>query len=168
MIAGCCTLNGCSGHHAGRLLLERLYRQAVGTELPRIQLSSRGKPYFEESPWFFSISHTSRHAFCVLSHAPVGIDAEELDRPVRLSLAERILSPAELPRFSQADDPHRAFLALWVLKEAAAKCSGLGLTGFPNKTDFSPDDPRVREWNGCLVAIVTENGTEEQVTCYDF
>lgn len=168
MIAGCCALKGGSGHEAGRRLLELLYRQAVGTELPRIRLSPRGKPYFEASPWHFSISHTSRHAFCVLSLAPVGIDGEELDRPVRLSLAKRILSPAELLRFSQAEDPKRALLSLWVLKEAAAKCSGLGLTGFPNETDFSPDDPRVRLWNGCLVAIVTENGTEEQVTCYDF
>ena len=168
MIAGCCALNGNSGHHAGRLLLERLYRQAVGGELPRIRLSPRGKPYFEESACYFSISHTSRHAFCVLSSVPVGIDAEELDRPVRLSLARRILSPAELTRFSQSVDPHRAFLALWVLKEAAAKCSGLGLTGFPNETDFSPEDSRLREWNGCLVAIVTENDREEQVICYDF
>ena len=168
MIVGCCALNGRSGHHAGRLLLERLYRQAVGTELPKIRLSPRGKPYFEEAPCYFSISHTNRHAFCVLSDAPVGIDAEELDRPVRLSLAKRIFSPEELARFSQAGDPHRAFLALWVLKEASAKCSGLGLTGFPNGTDFSPEDPRVLEWNGCLVAIVTENETEEQVIYYDF
>ena len=167
MIAGCCTLNGCSGHHAGRLLLERLYRQAVGTELPRIQLSSRGKPYFEDSPYHFSITHTDRHAFCVLSRVPVGIDAEELDRPVRFSLAKRIFSPAEQLRFAAAANPQEAFLALWVLKEAAAKCSGLGLMGFPNQTDFSPEDPRVRRWAGCLVAIVAQE-TEEGVIYHDF
>lgn len=160
MIAASCELGGLSGHRAGRLLLERLYREKTGGDLPPIRLTARGKPYFEDSPFHFSITHTDRHAFCVLSHAPVGIDAEELDRPVRFSLAGRIFSPAELRRFSAAADPHRAFLSLWVLKEAAAKCSGLGLTGFPNRTDFSPEDPRVHLWAGCLVAIICRDQDE--------
>lgn len=168
MIAGCCELGGLTGHQAGRQLLERLYQMETGAEMPRIRLSARGKPYFENSPYHFSISHTSRHAFCVLATVPVGIDAEELDRPVRLSLAKRVFSPQEQQRFAQAPDPHRAFLSLWVLKEAAVKCSGMGLTGFPNGTDFSPEDPRVRQWAGCLVAIMTQNGTEEKVIYHDF
>ncbi len=167
MIAASCELSGRSGHRAGRQLLERLYRQETGEPMPPIRLTPRGKPYFENSPYHFSITHTDRHAFCVLSHASVGIDAEELDRPVRFSLAKRIFSPAEQRRFAEATDRHQAFLALWVLKEAAAKCSGLGLTGFPNKTDFSPDDPRVHRWAGCLVAILCQGG-EEGVTYYDF
>lgn len=165
MIAASCCLDGHSGHRAGRLLLERLYRQATGDPLPKIQLTDRGKPYFENSPWYFSITHTDRHAFCVLSHAPVGIDAEELDRPVRFSLIKRVLSPAEVQRFARARNPQEAFLCLWVLKEADAKRSGLGITGFPNRTDFSPEDPRIFRWAGCLVAIV---GEEEGVRFYDF
>lgn len=165
MIAASCCLDGRSGHQAGRLLLERLYRQATGEPLPDIRLTDRGKPYFENSPWYFSITHTDRHAFCVLSLAPVGIDAEELDRSVRFSLIKRVLSPAEERRFAQARNPPEAFLCLWVLKEADAKRSGLGITGFPNGTDFSPDDPRIHRWAGCLVAIV---GEEEGVRFYDF
>ena len=168
MRAGSCGLHGSSGHQAGRWLLEQLYRAETGLPLPPIRLTERGKPYFEDSPYHFSISHTDRHAFCVLSRAPVGIDAEELDRPVRLSLAKRIFSPQEQQRFAQASDQRRAFLALWVLKEAAVKCSGMGLTGFPNRTDFSPEDPRVRQWAGCLVAIITQNGTDEKVIYHDF
>ena len=167
MRAGSCGLRGLTGHQAGRWLLERLYRAETGLPLPPIRLTERGKPYFEDSPYHFSITHTDRHAFCVLSRVPVGIDAEELDRPVRFSLAERIFSPAEQLRFAAAVNPQEAFLALWVLKEAAAKCSGLGLTGFPNQTDFSPEDPRVRRWAGCLVAIVAQE-TEEGVIYHDF
>lgn len=165
MIAGSCALGGLSGHQAGRLLLEKLYRQAAGAPLPPIRLTTRGKPYFENSPWHFSITHTDRHAFCVLSHSPVGIDAEELDRPVRFSLSRRIFSPAEQQRFDRAPNPREAFLSLWVLKEASVKYTGLGLTNFPNRTDFSPEDPRVHRWVGCLVAII---GEEEGVTFYDF
>ena len=166
MIAASCELGGLSGHRAGRLLLERLYRQETSQDMPPIGIGPRGKPYFVNSPCYFSISHTDRHAFCVLSRCPVGIDAEEQDRPVRFSLAKRILSPTELQRFAAAADPREAFLALWVLKEASAKCSGLGLTGFPNRTDFSPEDPRLHRWAGCLVAIV--GGDDEGVRYYAF
>lgn len=162
MTAASCELGGLSGHRAGRLLLERLYREQTGRELPHIRMTPRGKPCFENSPLHFSISHTHRHAFCVLAHVPVGIDAEELDRPVRFSLAQRILSPAELHRFASAANPREALLALWVLKEAAAKCSGEGLTGFPNQTNFSPEDSRLHRWAGCLVAVISQ-GEEEEV-----
>lgn len=168
MRAGSCALAGLSGHQAGRQLLERLYRIETGEALPSVHITIRGKPYFENSPYYFSISHTARHAFCVLARRPVGIDAEELDRTVRFSLVSRILSPRELARFQAASNPQQAFLALWVLKEAAAKCTGAGLTGFPNRTDFSPDDPRVFPWRECLVAIITQGTDTEGVTYHDF
>ena len=149
-------LEGRSGHEAGRALLAELYFQKTGQALPPIRVAQRGKPYFEGSGLHFSISHTGRHVFCVLAERPVGIDAEEMDRKIDLRLAEKILSPAEKLRFDAAPDKRLALLPFWVLKEAAAKCSGEGLRGYPNHTDFSPDDPRIRETDGCLVAILTE------------
>ena len=154
MILASCALTGQTGHEAGRQLLRQLYRQETGEELPSIVTTSSGKPYFENSPWHFSISHTRRHAFCVLSKENIAIDAEELDRKIDLRLAQKILSPKEKVQFDAAEDKHRALLTFWVLKEAAVKLSGEGLRGYPNQTDFSLDDPRVREMDGCLVAIV--------------
>ena len=154
MILASCALTGQTGHEAGRQLLRQLYRQETGEELPSIVTTSTGKPYFENSPWHFSISHTRRHAFCVLSKENIAIDAEELDRKIDLRLAQKILSPKEKVQFDAAEDKHRALLTFWVLKEAAVKLSGEGLRGYPNQTDFSLEDPRVREMDGCLVAIV--------------
>ena len=154
MILASCALTGQTGHEAGRQLLRQLYRQETGEELPSIVTTSTGKPYFENSPWHFSISHTRRHAFCVLSKEDIAIDAEELDRKIDLRLAQKILSPKEKVQFDAAEDKRRALLTFWVLKEAAVKLSGEGLRGYPNQTDFSLDDPRVREMDGCLVAIV--------------
>lgn len=156
MIFSWCALDGRTGHEAGRALLAELYRRETGEALPPIGISPRGKPFFAESPWYFSISHTRKHAFCVLDRENIAIDAEELDRPVNLRLAERILSPREKEQFEAAADRTRALLTFWVLKEAAAKLSGEGLRGFPNHTNFSLDDPRVREIRGCLVAILRE------------
>ena len=156
MILAHCALEGLTGHAAGRQLLQELYRQETGGALPPILKTPLGKPYFENSPWHFSISHTKHHAFCVLSRKNVAIDAEELDRKPRLALAEKVLSPGELEQFRAAADKERAFLTFWVLKEAAAKLSGEGLRRYPNHTDFSLEDPRVTQMHGCLVAVMEE------------
>ena len=150
-----CELNGRGGHEAGRVLLETLYREATGLPLPPIVIGEWGKPYFVDSGWHFSISHTKNHAFCALARENVAIDAEELDRPINQKLAEKILSPREKAQYDAAPDKARALLTFWVLKEAAAKLTGRGLRGYPSNTDFSLDDPRVREMDGCLMAIFT-------------
>lgn len=149
-------LNGRSGHEVGRLLLARLYREKTGTDCPEIHVAEGGKPCFADSSLHFSISHTKKHAFCALSARPIGIDAEEMDRKINLNLAEKILSPAEKARFEAVPDKRAALLRLWVLKEASVKLTGQGLRGYPNYTDFTPDDPRVQEIDGCCVAVLEE------------
>lgn len=156
MMLASAPLAGRTGHQAGRQLLAELYRQAEGQPLPPIAIAPGGKPYFPGSPWHFSISHTRAHAFCCLSRRPVGLDAEEWDRPISLKLAEKILSPGELAQFRQAADPRLALLTFWVLKEAQVKLTGQGLHGYPNHTNFSLDDPRVLEKDHCLVAVLEE------------
>ncbi len=153
-----CRLNGETGHAAGRRLLAELYREQTGLPLPPVARTPEGKPYLQDSPWHFSISHTKGHAFCLLAQENVAIDAEELSRQVAPGLEEKILSPGELARLEQARDRNRAMLTFWVLKEAAAKLSGRGLRGYPNHTDFTLTDSRVLEIDGCLVAIFREEG----------
>ena len=153
---GSCELNGRSGHDAGRALLARLYREQTGKELPQILITRRGKPYFADRSLCFSISHTKNHVFCALSDQNVGIDAEELTREIDPRLADKILSPGELIQYEAAADKNRALLTFWVLKEAAAKLSGEGLRGYPNHTNFSLNDPRVTETDGCLLAVLTD------------
>ena len=143
-------LNGENAHEAGLGLLEELY----GSPLPPILRTPLGKPYFADKSAHFSISHTKNKVFCVLSERAVGIDAEEIDRDIKLSLAEKILSPTELAQFQVVEDKRTALLKFWVLKEAAGKCTGEGLQLWPNHTDFSLDDPRVQEISGCLVAVI--------------
>lgn len=146
-----------TGHEAGQQLLERLYREQIGAPMPQICVTDRGKPYFQDSPVHFSISHTKHHVFCALSDRPIGIDAEELDRKIDLRLAQKILSPTEKAQYDAADDKRLALLTFWVLKEAHAKFTGEGLRGYPKNTEFSLNDPRVITRNGCLLAIIGEN-----------
>ena len=149
-------LPGQTGHEAGRQLLESMYVSYTGAAMPDVGIAPGGKPYFENSPVHFSITHTKRHVFCALSEKPVGIDAEEMDRKINLLLAEKILSENEKKQYDRAEDKQKALLTFWVLKEAAAKCTGEGIRGYPNQTDFSLNDPRVTQRDGCLLAVVEQ------------
>lgn len=165
MVIRATELAGRSGHEAGRQLLAQTYRELTGETIPPIQVTDRGKPYFAGADLHFSISHTHRHAFCVLSEKTVGIDAEETDRDINLALAEKILSPAEKLRWQAAPDRRAALLRLWVLKEAFAKATGRGWGSYLSQTDFDPEDTRIQQISGCFVAVVESEETERNV-CY--
>ena len=124
--------------------------------MPEIAIAKGGKPYFKDSPYYFSITHTNNHAFCALSSRPIGIDAEELDRRINLKLAEKVLSPGEYAQYLASENKERTLLTFWVLKEAQVKLTGEGLRGYPNHTDFTLPHPAVREIDGCLLAILKE------------
>ena len=147
-------LNGRDGHPVGRALLAQAYHRATGEALPEIALTERGKPYFPESEWHFSISHTKNFVFCALSRHNIGRDAEEKGRKVTPAMLEKFTSDREKMRLG--DDPQDAFLRLWVLKEAFAKLTGRGMGNWLKNTDFCPDDHRIQEINGCYVAVLEE------------
>ena len=141
-------LDGRDGHTAGRELLAELV-----DPLPELRATERGKPYFPAGPCF-SISHCRNHAFCVVSDRAVGIDAEEMDRPIDLRLAARILSPGEKERFDRAADKADLLLRLWVQKESYAKLTGRGWGSYLYETDFDPNAVRIID--GCYVSVTEE------------
>lgn len=149
-------LNGLDSHVAGKLLLSQMYEELTGEELPPIEKAPRGKPYFPGSDLHFSITHTKTTVFCAIADVPLGIDAEDLNRKVSPALAQKILSPAEYAQYEAVPEAERneALLRFWVLKEAGAKCSGLGLRGYPDHTDFDLSDPRVTRIGESLVAVI--------------
>ena len=149
-------LNGLDSRVAGKLLLAQMYEELTGEEMPPIEKAPRGKPYFPGSNLHFSITHTKTTVFCAISDVPLGIDAEDLNRRVSPTLAQKILSPAEFAQYEAVpeEDRNEALLRFWVLKEAEAKCSGLGLRGYPDHTDFDLKDPRVSRIGDCIVAVI--------------
>ena len=149
-------LNGLDSRIAGKLLLAQMYEELTGEAMPPIEKAPRGKPFFPGSDLHFSITHTKTTVFCAIADTEVGIDAEDLNRKVSPALAEKILSPHEYAQYEAVPDEEKneALLRFWVLKEAEAKCSGLGLRGYPDHTAFDLDDPRVQKLGGCMVAVI--------------
>ncbi len=142
-------LSGRSGHEAAW----ELAASHFGGNLPEIIRTPQGKPLFAQGNLHISISHTKNHAFCAIASYNIGIDAEEIGRPVRA--VARYCSPKEIARAEGAQDPGDAYLRLWVLKEAYGKFTGKGLGDSLKNTDFSPDDPNIQIIDGCYVAICT-------------
>jgi phosphopantetheinyl transferase len=145
-------LDGQEGHAAAYGLLAKV----AGTPLPEIRRTPQGKPYFPEGKLRFSISHTRNHAFCCVSERNVGVDAEEIGRVIDPRLADRLLSPSEKACFDDAPDKQDCLLRLWVLKESYAKLTGRGFGNYLKNTHFTPDDPAIREVDGCYVAVLED------------
>lgn len=146
------SLHGRNAHDTGLALLKALFREETGSDLPPIEKTPQGKPYFPEAAFHFSISHTPQHVFCCFSENNVGIDAEEMGRKIDPALKERFCSISEQARVNSNDD----LLRLWVLKESYAKLTGRGIGNYLRQTDFFPDDPRIQIIDGCYVAVLTE------------
>ena len=103
--------------------------ELCGGSLPKMVWDENGKPYFEGSSLFCSISHTDTGAAAVIADFPVGIDLQILtDRGDRL--AERVCGDIEHVAMRQESDPalrNALFTRIWSGKEAAVKVCGKGL-----------------------------------------
>ncbi len=108
----------------------------------QISRSIHGKPLLEpleQPPLYFNISHSRNWlAIAISCEQMLGIDIEcRRINSDPLALAERYFSTAELLWLQACDDLQSAFNQLWVRKEAALKCLGLGIAGKLARTHCS-------------------------------
>ncbi len=109
-----------------------LARLDVMSFLPlRYRYGSSGKPYLQDYPFYFSLSHSGDYVFCVLSGQEVGADIQQHRKCDTRRLAERFFSKQEKAYLEQAwqrncggEDP---FFYLWARKEAFGKLTGGGI-----------------------------------------
>lgn len=131
-------MRGEDGRLLSRLLLERAVRLTWGWEnLPPVETSARGKPFFPDFPQhWFSLSHSGGYALCALSDAgPVGVDIEVV-RPHREGLPQYAFTEEELAEF---DGSWEDFARLWTRKES--RCKMLDSPLYPPRKAAVPDCP---------------------------
>ena len=99
------------------ILRHALWEQYHWRELPKIECTSFGKPFFPDFPTVhFNLSHTTGAVLVALSGEPVGVDIEHI-RPVSQRSMRRLADVAT----------ERAFFQSWVRREARSKRSGTGV-----------------------------------------
>jgi len=113
----CASRNGLDGSAAVYSLLRYAFCIEYGDrDLPRIDKTPNGKPYFRDRcDIHFSLSHSRTHVLCALSNEPVGADIES-PRQLNERVIRFFCSPEELIMFDPLD--------LWVLKESYIKLVG--------------------------------------------
>ena len=122
--------NYLAAHGLLRHMLSELYGGAP--EAWRIAIGAHGKPHLVEASADirFNLTHTNGLvAAAATIGIDLGVDAEDLERPVNLSISERVFSDTEIAWLNgQPEDRRKAgFLRLWTIKEAYVKAVGHGL-----------------------------------------
>lgn len=136
---------------AAHAMLRRMLREALGGDDPNFVLSPLGRPELmprrDGRPVpSFNLTHSCDFAACaILYGAPIGIDAEDIRRPINVAeMAGRWFHPSErrlLGRLSETDRTEM-FFRIWTLKEAILKTTGHGLRIEPQLFAVDPDRGR--------------------------
>jgi 4'-phosphopantetheinyl transferase len=101
----------------------------------RFAAAAHGKPFLLDAPHDlrFSLTHArDMVAVALCEGADIGVDVEPANRRAEsLKLAERFFAPQEATylRSLEGDARCEAFFAIWTVKEAVVKATGLGLAG---------------------------------------
>jgi phosphopantetheinyl transferase len=115
------------------LLLRQLLQHLTGVEASsmKLQTGAHGKPFLaaaNRGP-HFNVSHSSSCGLIALSSRfEIGVDIETIAL-YKERVARRILPPNEFEELNRLDESERTrlFYELWVIKEACAKATGMGL-----------------------------------------
>lgn len=124
-----------------------------GLTVSSISFTDAGKPYFINSSTCCSISHSHDICAVAVSDRPVGVDVEIIKTTYSPHLIERSLTIAE------QDDFDGDFIRLWCRKEAVAKMTGEGITGYPRNIDttaYTFHEKQI-EWKGQNYWLVVVN-----------
>lgn len=123
----------------GEWLCKTMLAEQSGLPFEQISLAreKNGKPFAQNLPLYFSISHSGAWVACAVSHTPVGIDLESIKKR-DLSVAERICSPEETDFiFAEKEKQTHRFLKVWTVKEAFVKMTGEGIKALSGADYFA-------------------------------
>ncbi|MBL0183281.1 MAG: 4'-phosphopantetheinyl transferase superfamily protein [Chitinophagaceae bacterium] len=116
-------------HLAGRLLLKELYPDFP---INLIQIADTKKPYLEDEPFHFSISHCGDYAAAIVSKEyRVGVDVELVNDKIGL-IQKKFMSEGEKKMFNEQRSMNNVQCATlcWSVKESVFKWWGKGSVDF--------------------------------------
>lgn len=91
-----------------------------------------GKPYLEDLPVHFNLSHSGSMVLCGISDSQIGVDIQKKEPGNHERLWKRYFSDKEKELLSlcqSLEEQEELFYRLWTQKEAYGKLTGEGLSG---------------------------------------
>lgn len=131
-----------------RALIEHGYREKDMV----YGVSPDGKPYFENCPLHFSLSHSGFYAAAAVSSSEIGIDVQEIV-PCDMRVAKRCFSDEEYTFLETCADRDSEFARIWAMRESAVKLTGEGLKAIKN--DYSACCVQTFELEGARLSAST-------------
>lgn len=122
-------------HEAGEALARNMLAKECGIVPEEIVIKKEvlGKPYVENLPIHFNISHSGSYAVCVTHASPVGVDIQSLGKVRSLVLRRSFSAEERKYVLASPDAQAERFTRLWCMKEAWTKRLGgsvLSRSGF--------------------------------------
>ena len=122
----------------------------------KLMYTPTGKPYiYGRSDIHVNITHSKNLIACAVSDEQVGIDAEMV-RDFDLKLAKKYFTPKEIKLIENATDKNKMFASIWTKKEAALKCSGIGISGLSDKALFDDYNYDTLEFEQYIISTATK------------
>ena len=148
-------------------LLEYAFERSLGLKIKNMSFSKEPSGKWTSPSCYFSISHCNSIVAVAVSKAPVGIDVESYDAPLRKGFEEKALTDKELAEYATIPDERKNeyLISKWSAKEAFFKRS--------EKASFAPAETLISE-NELVSQIIEEKiicsvvtATPEKVRFYD-
>lgn len=123
-------------HNTDKMIRESLDKYTSGHFLApydgKIKRTRLGKPYLSNNALYIGVTHTDDVVICAIDTDNFGIDCECESRKVRKpkALASKFFCENEEKYIENMCDGHKAFLEIWVKKEAYSKFTGEGISSF--------------------------------------
>lgn len=91
------------------------------------KIKEKGKPYLENCPYQFNVSHSGKYWICAISKQDVGIDIQQCvpDKDYA-KIADRFFEKREINYLFDCD--YREFYKIWAAKESYVKLLGEGIS----------------------------------------
>lgn len=151
---------------AGEMLVKEYIGKALQIipESIKILQDNNGKPYIENCPIYFNISHCENILALAFSVEEIGIDIEKI-KPISISVLKRFFSEKEQKyvlgnKFAEADfenqdnkELHERFYRVYTVKEAICKKSGIGIKGL-READSLPFLNNSFKENDFIISII--------------
>lgn len=150
---------------AGEMLVRKAVAERFGIQPESISFFtlSNGKPYVENLPVYFNISHSEDLVVCAVADEEIGIDIERV-KSVNLKVCKKFFNDDEkkyvfgkLPEDEDygkevTEDVCRRFFEVWTYKEACVKFTGNGLSDLGSQIDVNSSKFTFSDY---IVTIVT-------------
>ncbi len=114
------------------LLIQGLKKHNIDYNRIKIKKNSYGKPYIQNNPLYYSISHSHDYVVCAFSKNKIGIDIEKI-RDVDIQIMNQFATPNEKKYILKSKKQlFNRFFTIYTLKEAYFKMLGKNLNNMLN------------------------------------